>query len=71
MLLVGYLQCSVIAMQGPYAGEDTSITIFKIVNSNVMYCNIRGYEVVIRSDDCKRDIITVLKNSIYNVYRLD
>ena len=31
-------------------------------------CNIiRGYEVTIQSDDSKRDTITVLKNSIYNV----
>ena len=32
-----------------------------------MRCIIRGYEVIIRSDDSKRDTITVSKNSIYNV----
>ena len=46
------------------------MAISKIVNSNVMCCIIRGYEVIIlniRSEDSERDTITVLKNSINNV----
>ena len=43
------------------------LAIYKIGHSNVICCVIRGYEVVIRSDDSERDTITVLKNSIYNV----
>ena len=45
------------------------LAIYKIVNSNVKCCIIRGYEVIIqdiRSDDNERDTITVVMNSINN-----